>query len=69
MYNPGKYREISGGKREASSEAGIDELTGAEVNAVFPEKKNRQNQKKTDQPPKPQALRRQKLSEVALFSC
>lgn len=69
MYNPGKYREISGGKREASSEAGIDELTGAEVNAVFSEKKNRQNQKKTDQPPKPQALRRQKLSEVALFSC
>ena len=69
MYNPGKYREISGGKREASSEAGIDELTGAEVNAVFSEKKNRQNQKKTDQPPKPQALRRQKLSEVAFFSC
>ena len=41
MYNPGKYREISGGKREASSEAGVDELTGAEVNAVFSEKKNR----------------------------
>lgn len=69
LYNPGKYREISGGKREASSEAGVDELTGAEVNAVFSEKKNGQNQKKTDQPSKPQALRRQKLSEVALFPC
>lgn len=69
LYNPGRYREISDGKREASSEAGVDELTGAEVNAVFSEKKDGQNQEKTDQPPKPQALRRQKLSEVALFPC